>query len=99
MGFRFQKRIKILPGVWINLSKSGISTSFGVKGFTVNLRGDKVRTTASLPGTGISYSHTEHIGEAVKQPTSTPSNPDTTLNIVFWLLLVAGVAGAFLLLR
>jgi hypothetical protein len=29
MPFRFQKRISILPGVRINLSKSGISTAWG----------------------------------------------------------------------
>ena len=32
MGFRFSKRIKILPGVSINLSKSGVSASVGPRG-------------------------------------------------------------------
>jgi hypothetical protein len=31
MSFLFRKRIKILPGVWFNLSKGGVSTSFGGK--------------------------------------------------------------------
>jgi hypothetical protein len=31
MSFLFRKRIKILPGVWLNLSKGGLSTSFGGK--------------------------------------------------------------------
>jgi hypothetical protein len=31
MSFLFRKRIKILPGVWFNLSKDGLSTSFGGK--------------------------------------------------------------------
>lgn len=62
MGFRFQKRIRILPGVHINLSKTGISTSVGGKGLTVNLRGDKVKTTVGLPGTGMSYSETSSVG-------------------------------------
>jgi len=30
MGFRFRKSIKLLPGIRINLSKSGVSTSVGV---------------------------------------------------------------------
>jgi Protein of unknown function (DUF4236) len=50
--FKFRKRIKLLPGLWINLSKKGVSLSAGVKGFTVNSRG---RSTVSLPGTGFSY--------------------------------------------
>lgn len=29
MGFRFSKRITLLPGVRLNISKSGISTSIG----------------------------------------------------------------------
>lgn len=58
MGFRFRKRVKLLPGVWLNLGKSGISTSIGTKGMTVNLKGDAIRTTVSAPGTGISYTST-----------------------------------------
>ncbi|MCU4121598.1 DUF4236 domain-containing protein [Variovorax sp. N23] len=56
MAFRFQKRIKILPGVRVNLSKSGVSTSIGRPGATVNLRKGKVKTTVGLPGSGLSYS-------------------------------------------
>ena len=52
MGWGFRKSIKIAPGIRINLSKSGISTSFGGKGFTYNTRG---RITTSIPGTGIRY--------------------------------------------
>lgn len=58
MSLRFRKRMKLLPGVWLNLGKSGISTSIGTKGATVNFKGDAVRTTVSAPGTGISYSST-----------------------------------------
>lgn len=54
MGWSFRKRIKIAPGIRINLSKSGISTSIGGRGFTYNTRG---RITTSIPGTGIRYTH------------------------------------------
>lgn len=58
---RFRKSIKLLPGVRVNLSNSGISTSVGPKGASVNLKpGRKTRATVSLPGTGLS--HTETIG-------------------------------------
>ncbi|MDE2259527.1 MAG: DUF4236 domain-containing protein [Betaproteobacteria bacterium] len=58
MGLRFRRRIKILPGLWFNVSKSGVSTSIGGKGLTVNLKDDKVKMTVGLPGTGLSYSET-----------------------------------------
>lgn len=55
MGFRFRKSIKIGPAR-INLSKSGVGYSIGTKGlrYTKPAKG-KSRTTASIPGTGISY--------------------------------------------
>lgn len=56
MAFRFQKRIKIAPGVRLNVSKSGVSTSLGGSGGTVNLSSKGVRTTAGIPGTGLSWS-------------------------------------------
>ena len=54
MGFRFRRRIKIAPGIRLNLSKSGISTSIGDNGLTWNSRGT---VTTGLPGTGLSYRH------------------------------------------
>jgi hypothetical protein len=56
MGFRFRKVISVLPGVKINLSKSGVSTSLGGKGATVNVGSSGKRTfTLGIPGTGLSY--------------------------------------------
>lgn len=55
MGFRFQKRIKLFPGVSLNLSKSGVSTSIGPRGAKVTVGNGRVRTTVGLPGTGISH--------------------------------------------
>ena len=56
MGFKFRKRIKIAPGVNINLSKSGVSTSIGKPGATVNVGKNGVKATVGIPGTGVSYS-------------------------------------------
>lgn len=55
MGFRFQKRISILPGVRINLSKSGVSGSVGGHGATLNVGGKNETVTLGIPGTGLSY--------------------------------------------
>ena len=55
MGLRFHKVFSILPGVRINLSKSGISTSVGPRGADVNIGRHGVTTNAGIPGTGLSY--------------------------------------------
>lgn len=56
MGWRMRKRINLGFGCHINISKSGIGYSWGMKGvrFTKTARG-RVRETYSVPGTGISY--------------------------------------------
>ena len=55
MGFRFRKSLNFGP-FRINFSKSGIGYSFGGKGFRVTKTADgRTRSTASIPGTGISY--------------------------------------------
>ncbi|RLB90625.1 MAG: DUF4236 domain-containing protein, partial [Deltaproteobacteria bacterium] len=58
MSFRFWRRIKIAPGVTLNLSKSGGSLSFGPRGakFTIGSRGK--RATVGIPGTGLFYTTT-----------------------------------------
>lgn len=57
MGFRMRKSIKIAPGIRVNISNKSIGVSAGVKGlrYSVNSSGRKT-VTASIPGTGISYS-------------------------------------------
>ena len=55
MGFRLRKSIKILPGVRLNLSKKGVGTSVGFKGFHVSSGPSGKRTTSSIPGTGVSF--------------------------------------------
>lgn len=68
MSVRFRKSIKILPGVKINLSKSGPSLSIGGGGLTLNYSKQGVRTTADLPG-GLYYSKLH--ADADDQPTKT----------------------------
>lgn len=56
MGWRIRRSIKIAPGVKLNMSKSGFSTSIGGRGSTVNFGHGRVKTTVGIPGSGISYS-------------------------------------------
>ena len=58
MGFGFRKSFKIAPGVKLNTGKRGASLSVGGKGLTANISKRGTRTTASIPGTGLSYTST-----------------------------------------
>ena len=53
--FRFRKTFSILPGVRINLSKTGVSSSIGGHGATVNVGKNGPMVTLGIPGTGLSY--------------------------------------------
>ncbi|MGY4568406.1 hypothetical protein ACVWY5_001476 [Bradyrhizobium sp. USDA 3256] len=56
MSFRFTRRMSILPGVRLNFSGSGISTTIGVPGIGLTLGGRGGPTVnLGIPGTGISY--------------------------------------------
>jgi hypothetical protein len=56
LGFRFQRRIRVFPGVRLNLSKSGIGGSIGRTGLRVGIdaKGRKYFSIGLL-GTGLSY--------------------------------------------
>jgi len=79
MGFRFSKRIKILPGVSINLSKSGVSASVGPRGAKINIGKRGVRANVGLPGTGMSYSTKlssfDDRGNDTSESYSSPASP------------------------
>jgi len=56
MGFRFRKTVKVLPGVRLNVTKNGISsTSLGKRGATINWGKKGMSETIGIPGTGLSY--------------------------------------------
>jgi hypothetical protein len=54
MPIRFRRTLKVAPGVKLNFSKSGVSTTVGPKGFHFTFGKKGVRRTVSIPGTGIS---------------------------------------------
>ncbi|HYB99004.1 MAG TPA: DUF4236 domain-containing protein [Candidatus Limnocylindrales bacterium] len=55
MGFRFQRRIKLFPGVRLNFSAGGISTTVGIRGAGVTFGKRGVHMNVGIPGTGLSY--------------------------------------------
>ncbi len=66
MGFRFFKRMSILPGVTLNLSKSGGSVSVGPRGakFTVGPQGSRI--SLGIPGSGLFYTTNFSLGKLGK---------------------------------
>lgn len=59
MGFCFRKSIKIAPGIKLNIGKKSTGISIGNKygGFSINSK-TGVKSRATIPGTGLSYTHT-----------------------------------------
>lgn len=55
MAWRFRKSVKIIPGVRLNFSSRGVSTSIGVRGAGFNFSNRGVYAYGSIPGTGLSY--------------------------------------------
>ncbi len=64
MGFRFFRRVRILPGVAMNMSRSGPSLSVGPRGAKVTVGPRGIRNTVGLPGTGLFYTTTHSWGSA-----------------------------------
>ena len=55
MGFRFFKRIKLLPGVTLNLGKGVPSVSVGPRGAKATIGAKGISSSLGIPGTGASY--------------------------------------------
>jgi hypothetical protein len=97
MGLRFSRRIKILPGVTVNFSRKGISTSLGVRGARVTLGHGKQRVTVGVPGTGLSHTTVSNLKAApatTPQPHATPRSSDvwTLIFAIGFLAFVAALA-------
>lgn len=53
MAFKFRKRIRVFPGFTVNLSKSGLSSTIGIRGFSFNTGSKGTFLNVGLPGTGF----------------------------------------------
>ena len=54
---RFRKSVKICKGVRVNFSKSGISTTVGMRGLSVNVGKKGTYLNTGIPGTGLYDRH------------------------------------------
>jgi len=53
----FRKRVNLMKGVKMNVSKSGASVTVGGKGLSLNIGKNGVYLNTSLPGTGLYDRH------------------------------------------
>jgi hypothetical protein len=58
MSIQYRKRIRLLPFLWLNLSKTGWSLTIGAGPLSFSFGPRGKRVSASLPGTGLSYRKT-----------------------------------------
>lgn len=54
MAWGFKKRLKIAPGIHLNVGKTGVSTRIGPRGAGVTLGKQGIHASATAPGTGLS---------------------------------------------
>ncbi|NDJ35259.1 MAG: DUF4236 domain-containing protein [Chloroflexi bacterium] len=80
--FQFRRRIKILPGVVANLSKSGISLSIGPRGLTYNIGPRGQFLTLGIPGTGL-YRR-QKIGGRARGGEAEPAKTEPVLELSAW---------------
>lgn len=94
MSFRFQRRIKILPGLRLNVSKTGISWTVGTRGAGINVRDGKLTGNVGIPGTGLSYRKRLDLPDSEREP-SAPVNPTVSSHnslVVLAVVFVLGIA-------
>ena len=76
---RFQRRVRIVPGVSLNLNKRSVSASFGRPGAHITIGAKGRRTTVGLPETGLSYTSYQR------------AQPGIVLIIVIGVFLLLGI--------
>ena len=91
MAFRFQKRIKIFPGLRLNVSKTGISWTVGTRGASVTSRDGKLTGNVGLPGTGLSYRKRLDLPDS-EPDTEYPQTPHQSSGAPSWLILIIVLA-------
>jgi len=103
MGFRFNRRIRVAPGITLNLGKSGVSTSIGTTGAKLTIGSNAVRRTVGLPGTGLFHTellkpHTDGAEPLPEQRDRPRDHISVPIAIGIVLLVLAFLIGRFLLI-
>ena len=82
MGWRFRKRIKIFPGFYINISKSGLGVNIGPKGANVSVGPNGTYVNTGIPGTGLyrrdKVDSSKHSSTGIQQETQNYREQEVT---------------------
>ena len=90
MAFRFRRRIKVAPGVHLNIGKNGVSTSIGTRGASITMGSKGTYMNTSIPGTGI-YNRHKIGGSVSTYHTNNFSNSNKSGCSAFSMLFVLSI--------
>ncbi|MGN7864375.1 DUF4236 domain-containing protein [Chryseobacterium sp. 22458] len=76
MAWSYRKRIKVIPGVHLNFSKRGISTTIGVKGASINFS----KSGTTLNTNVLGFSNRYKLSGIQSRPDPIPLNPEPSVN-------------------
>lgn len=79
MAWSYRKRTKIAPGVYVNISKKGVSTSVGVRGASTTFGKNGTYLNTGIPGTGF-YNRQRISGSKPIKPATNNSPTHKTNN-------------------
>ena len=97
MSLRFQRRIKLFPGLHLNLSRSGVGLSAGGRGFHVGVDSRKrPYVSAGIPGTGVSW---REVGKPARPPARPSGNAAGRVLGFLLALLVLAFIGSIIVKR
>ena len=99
MGLRYRKRVKVAPGVYTNLSKSGVSTTLKAgKGPSVSMGKNGTYLNTGIPGTGL-YSRQKISGNTMKKKSKANSKQESNTGCwyTFWVLLTFVMLGVLII--
>lgn len=94
---RFRKSVKIAPGIKLNFSKSGVTTTVGKRGASINVGSERgPKATVGVPGSGLSHEIQLTKGKGRRRQVDAQAVPRgaNVLGVLGWILgflLVAGV--------
>lgn len=107
MTWNFRRRIKVLPGVSLNVSKKGVSTTFGEKEASITTGKNGTYLNTSIPGTGMynrqkigskKSTNTKHYAQFNINNMSNNNNSGCLANgglILTWIVLIFTALGVF----
>ena len=83
MGYlRFRRRVRLAPGMYMNLGKGSLSLSVGGRGHWITSGTRGRQATVGIPGTGLSYTSRSH-----PQPAAPAKATGTSAGCLGWLVI------------